>query len=150
MKSRILIPIVHVPSEQHWRHPEITIPALRLVPHFTHGINGREGDADLPTSIGRGGFEVAAWIGKEQYPCEWIPEPRWTGGLTVVDYHGGRSSSCYAVRITADDGAEPVEGLMSCYTFLPLLPRLVAGIVQGTWTARKQGQNYLMEEVPHV
>ena len=51
MKPRILIPIVHVPSEKHWRHPEITIPALRLVPHYTTASLGAKAIPTCPRAL---------------------------------------------------------------------------------------------------
>jgi len=83
---------------------------------------------------------------KATHPTEWIEAPRWEGRLTVTDYAGGRSSSCYVVEIATAKGP-PVVGLMSCLTFLPLIPKLVNGGVIGVFTARKQGQNYLIREV---
>lgn len=74
-----------------------------------------------------------------------IRDPEWLGELKATGYHGGRSSSCYSVRIEIE-GQLPVVGLMSCSMFYDLLPRLVDGRVCGKWTARKQGQNYMIRE----
>lgn len=145
MKPRILIPVVHRPLTIRWGDP--TDPPLRIVPHYAAGIGLREGDETQSLACSRG-YEASP-IYNENYkalPTEWIPAPLWSGPLAVVGYHGGRSSSCYAVRIEADDGAEPVEGLMSCATYLGVIPRVVHGIVpSGRWTAIKRGQNYLIE-----
>lgn len=112
------------------RIPVVTLVGRREVPHYTTSQDGED------VKIG--------W-GRETSPTEWIRDPEWTGTLTATGYHGGRSSSCYGVRIEIE-GELPVVGLMSCSMFYGLLPRLVDGRVTGKWTARKQGTNYMIRE----
>lgn len=146
-----LIPVVLRPAcEATSWHP--AAPDLRVVPHYAEGVDPRlhlRQWGELPRlSCGQGYVANIPRHGiRDPLPTEWLAAPRWHGSLRVLDYHGGRSSSCYAVRVEVDDGRPPVEGLMSCPTFLELVPRLSGGACRGTWSARKQGQNYLIVPV---
>ena len=140
-KPRILIPLIHRPAGKDYR--DNPTPAARVVPHYANGLSPREGDEDLPALACPYGFEAYPG-GRYAFVTDWLPDPTWTGELRVTDYHGGRSSSCYAVQITTTDGA-PVVGLMSCSSFMALIPRLSNGTVAGTFGAFKRGQNYLID-----
>lgn len=112
------------------RIPVVSRTGFREVPHYTTSKDGED--------------VVLGW-GREASPTEWIRDPEWVGSLKATGYHGGRSSSCYSVRIKIE-GERSVVGLMSCSMFYNLLPRLVNGRVTGKWTARKQGTNYMIRE----
>lgn len=145
-KPAVLIPVVYRPAVtgKEWC-PDA--PPLRVIPHYAGVVPPREGDETEALVCGYGFKAHTPYRnGDGPMPTSWVAAPVWTGPLSVTGYHGGRSSSCYSVRILADDGAEPVEGLMSCSTFLDVLPRMVSGTIpSGRWTATKRGQNYMIE-----
>lgn len=145
MSRAILIPVIHRPATPDWRDASVTHPACRVVPHYTGHDSVREGDETYGLAS-YAGFEANQYRPDKLMPTDWVKAPKWTGPLSVTGYHGGRSSSCYAVSIAADDGGEPVVGLMSCSNFCALVSRVRDGSVTGCWTAIKRGQNYMIEE----
>lgn len=118
--------------------PVATTKNSRIVPHYV----GMYDEGDLPSHYCGGKYNDG------NCPTEWVPteNAEWTGDLEVIGYHGGRSSSCYEVRIHTNDGKLPIEGMMSCSSFVRLIVRVVNGRVSGTWCARKKGSNYMIQE----
>lgn len=155
-RASVPVPVVSRPAQ----HGE---EAARVVPHYANNVDP---GADLVAW----GLEARLPRAHEQpgMPTEWVEAPVWTGMLSVTGYHGGRSSSCYVVRIETGilytaataprgqfdpalvgtlipDGKAPVVGMMSCLVFRGVIPGLRDGQVFGTWGARKQGQNYMIQ-----
>lgn len=152
MASTVLIPVVQRPASAREE-------ACRVIPHY---LNPRDVQAQPPF--------ITLFYGEKACPTDWIRDPQWTGMLTVLGYHGGRSSSCYGIRIETGslysattaprgrfdpslvgtlipDGQTPVVGMMSCLSFMDVIPHLRDGKAFGTWKARKQGQNYMINRV---
>ena len=144
MARPILIPVVHRPPTPHWR-TGVVEQACRVVPHYLSCRAPEVSDPDRPLLSCGYGFEANTYDRSVKLPTDWIVKPSWLGRLTVTDYYKGRSSSCYVVRIDADDGGEPVVGLMSCSAFMTVIPRLSGGGADGTWIAVKRGGNYLID-----
>lgn len=162
-RKPILIPVVHRPALPELRDGPTFLAAeaaVLIVPHYAESVQPeiyQQTYGALPRLHSSMGFEAhlpyprtgrneprpgfpASYEGME---TDWLTEPRWTGELSVTGYWGGRSSSCYAVSIDVGDGPL-VTGLMSCLAFRDLIPLLSGGKLRGIWTARKQGQNYLI------
>lgn len=128
-KSKVLIPVV-------------LFEGTRTIPHYiSRGVPGDQLRAR------RGWSEAGAPYphdpDQRTDPTEWLPAPEWSGKLRVLGYRGGRSSSCYLVRIEIP-GELPVEGLMSCSAFFSCIEWVHNGVVPGRWAARKQGKNYMI------
>ena len=127
--------------------PLITLAGRQVLPHYVDGLGSvKSGDETVQLALSRG-FNASIphpphLIAK---PTEWVERPLWFGNLSVVSYHGGRSSSCYEVHISRRD-ALSIAGLMSCLQFIDLIPFIVAGrVVDTTFTAVKRGQNYMIQ-----
>ena len=140
-KKKVLIPIIHRTERKNWDGQ--IVPAALLVPHYAFGLEAGEGET---LDLSPVGFRGVRWPDTPTCHTDWCQNPTWSGTLSILGYHGGRSSSCYAVRITLDTEVL-VEGLMSCahLHICGLLNKLDNGRVAGTFRAIKRGTNYMIE-----
>lgn len=162
-KSTVQIPVITLPKRTLDHLPGEVDNPRRLVPHYIGGPSNEKQDLCVTFK----GFDADVWSNTARHKTEWLESPVWEGTLTPIEYRCGRSSSCYAVRIETcvqysastaprgtfdpslvgtllSDGQPPVEGYMSCMMFFDLLPLLKGGSVHGKFTARKQGNNYMI------